>query len=75
VQAIQAGKLLTHILLLRAVWGSAYEQDVATLRVFVTQLRRKIEADPAHPAHILTEPGIGCRFHMSVWIRRITYHV
>jgi len=48
---------------------------VATLRVFVTQLRRKIEADPAHPAHILTEPGIGYRFHMSVWIRRITYHV
>ena len=64
--AIQAGKLLTHRMLLRAVWSSAYEQDVATPRLFVTQLRRKIEADPAHPAHILTEPGIGYRFHMSV---------
>ena len=62
VLATQAGKVLTHRLLLRAVWGGAYEQDVATLRVFVTQLRRKIEADPAHPTHILTEPGIGYRF-------------
>jgi two-component system, OmpR family, KDP operon response regulator KdpE len=63
--ATQAGKVLTHRMLLRAVWGSAYEQDVPTLRVFVTQLRRKIEADPAHPTHILTEPGIGYRFHAS----------
>jgi two-component system KDP operon response regulator KdpE len=60
--ATQAGKVLTHRMLLRAVWGAAYEQDAATLRVFITQLRRKIEADPAHPAHILTEPGIGYRF-------------
>jgi two-component system, OmpR family, KDP operon response regulator KdpE len=63
VLALQAGKVLTHRMLLRAVWGGAYEQDVSTLRVFVTQLRRKIEADPAHPLHILTEPGIGYRFH------------
>ena len=62
VLATQAGKVLTHRMLLRAVWGGAYEQDVATLRVFVTQLRRKIEADPAHPTHIPTEPGIGYRF-------------
>jgi two-component system KDP operon response regulator KdpE len=65
VLATQAGKVLTHRMLLRAVWGSAYEQDAPTLRVFVTQLRRKIEADPSHPAHILTEPGIGYRFHIS----------
>lgn len=65
VLALQAGKVLTHRMLLRAVWGGAYEQDVPTLRVFVTQLRRKIEADPAHPTHILTEPGIGYRFHIS----------
>ena len=65
VLALQAGKVLTHRMLLRAVWGGTYEQDVPTLRVFVTQLRRKIEADPAHPAHILTEPGIGYRFHIS----------
>ena len=62
VLALHAGKVLTHRMLLRAVWGSAYEQDVPTLRVFVTQLRRKIEADPAHPAYILTEPGVGYRF-------------
>ncbi|HJZ50291.1 MAG TPA: response regulator transcription factor [Roseiflexaceae bacterium] len=60
--ATQAGRVLTHGMLLRAVWGSAYEQDAPTLRVFITQLRRKIEADPAHPVHILTEPGIGYRF-------------
>lgn len=60
--ASQAGKVLTHRMLLRAVWGGAYEQDVATLRVFVTQLRRKIEPDPARPTYILTEPGIGYRF-------------
>jgi two-component system, OmpR family, KDP operon response regulator KdpE len=63
--ATQAGKVLTHRMLLRTVWGSAYEQDVPTLRVFVTQLRHKIEADPAHPAHILTEPGIGYRFRFD----------
>lgn len=60
--ATQAGKVLTHAMLLRAVWGSAYEHDAPTLRVFITQLRRKIEADPARPLHILTEPGIGYRF-------------
>jgi len=60
--ATQAGRVLTHGMLLRAVWGSAYEHDAPTLRVFITQLRRKIEADPAHPVHILTEPGIGYRF-------------
>jgi two-component system KDP operon response regulator KdpE len=60
--ASQAGRVLTHGMLLRSVWGSAYEHDAPTLRVFVTQLRRKIEADPAHPTHILTEPGIGYRF-------------
>ena len=60
--ATQAGKVLTHRMLLRSVWGSAYEQDVPTLRVFITQLRRKIEADPTHPTYLLTEPGIGYRF-------------
>jgi two-component system KDP operon response regulator KdpE len=65
VLVTQAGKVLTHRMLLRAVWGNAYEQDVPTLRVFVTQLRRKIEADPSHPSHILTEPGIGYRFHIA----------
>lgn len=61
--ALQAGKVLTHSMLLRSVWGTAYEHDVAILRVFITQLRRKIEADPAHPTHILTESGVGYRFY------------
>jgi two-component system, OmpR family, KDP operon response regulator KdpE len=65
VLAANAGKVLTHRMLLRAVWGSGYEQDVPTLRVFVTQLRRKIEADPTHPTHITTEPGIGYRFQIG----------
>ena len=64
VLATNAGKVLTHQMLLRAVWGNGYEQDVAILRVFVTQLRRKIEPDPAHPFHITTEPGIGYRFQL-----------
>ena len=61
--ATHAGKVLTHRMLLRAVWGASYEQDVPTLRVFITQLRHKIEPDPAHPTYIRTEPGIGYRFH------------
>ncbi|MBX0331096.1 response regulator transcription factor [Oscillochloris sp. ZM17-4] len=59
-----AGKVLTHRTILRAIWGTSYEQDLPTLRVFITQLRRKIEPDPAQPTFILTEPGIGYRFQM-----------
>jgi two-component system KDP operon response regulator KdpE len=62
VLATHAGKVLTHRMLLQSVWGSAHEQDVATLRVFVTQLRRKIEPHPDQPHYIVTEPGIGYRF-------------
>ncbi|MFL5804091.1 MAG: response regulator [Roseiflexaceae bacterium] len=65
VLATNAGKVLTHRMLLRSVWGGGYEQDVPTLRVFMTQLRRKIEVDPAHPTHITTEPGIGYRFQIG----------
>jgi two-component system KDP operon response regulator KdpE len=57
-----AGKVVTHRQLLTAVWGPAHEQDVQYLRVFVGQLRQKIEPDPAQPALILTEPGVGYRF-------------
>jgi two-component system KDP operon response regulator KdpE len=56
-----AGKVLTHKHLLRAVWGQAYAEDVQYLRVFIRQLRRKLEADPARPAWILTESGVGYR--------------
>jgi two-component system KDP operon response regulator KdpE len=57
-----AGKVVTHRQLLTAVWGPAHEQDVQYLRVFVGQLRAKIEPDPAAPALILTEPGVGYRW-------------
>jgi two-component system KDP operon response regulator KdpE len=57
-----SGKVVTHRQLLTAVWGPAHEQDVQYLRVFVGQLRQKIEADPAQPALILTEPGVGYRW-------------
>lgn len=58
-----AGTVLSHRTLLQQVWGPTYEQDLPTLRVFITQLRRKIEPDPSQPTFILTEPGIGYRFH------------
>jgi two-component system KDP operon response regulator KdpE len=56
------GKLLTHGWLLHAVWGDGYGEDVEVLRVFISQLRRKVEPDPAHPMLILTEPGVGYRW-------------
>lgn len=59
--AVYAGKVLTHKQLLRAVWGPAYLNDAQYLRVFIGQLRRKIEADPSRPRHIITEPGVGYR--------------
>ena len=59
---LQAGKVVTHTMLLREVWGPAYEQDTQTLRVFIGQLRRKLNDDPARPRFILTEPGVGYRF-------------
>jgi two-component system KDP operon response regulator KdpE len=57
-----AGKVVTHRTLLRAVWGPAYEDASPTLRVFIAQLRGKIEPDPARPSYIRTEPGVGYRF-------------
>ncbi|MFA4886495.1 MAG: response regulator [Desulfotomaculaceae bacterium] len=59
--AIYAGKVLTHRQLLRAVWGPSYENDTQYLRVYIGQLRRKIEEDPSRPRHIITEPGVGYR--------------
>ncbi len=53
---------IPHVRLLQAVWGPDYGGEVQYLRVFINQLRRKIEADPAHPRYILTEPWIGYRF-------------
>lgn len=56
------GKVLTHQYLLNQVWGSRYQNDSQYLRVFVAQLRKKIENEPNRPVHIITESGIGYRF-------------
>ncbi len=55
------GKLLTHKTILREVWGRAYDAESHYLHVYVSQLRRKLESDPARPRYILTEPGAGYR--------------
>ncbi len=55
------GKLLTHRTILREVWGRAYADESHYLHVYVSQLRRKLEPDPARPRYILTEPGAGYR--------------
>jgi two-component system, OmpR family, KDP operon response regulator KdpE len=57
-----AGELLPHRRLLQAVWGADHGDEVQYLRVFVNQLRRKIERDPHHPKYLLTEPWVGYRF-------------
>lgn len=56
------GKPLTHRRLLQAVWGPDYGEETESLRVVVNQLRKKLEADPARPRYILTEPWVGYRF-------------
>jgi len=55
------GKLLTHRTILREVWGPAYGEESHYLHVYVSQLRRKVEADPARPRMLVTEPGAGYR--------------
>src|SRR5579875_2651804 len=59
-----ANKPVTHRKLLQTLWGPEYGDEVEYLRVFVSQLRKKIESDPAHPRYILTEPWVGYRFAM-----------
>lgn len=58
-----AGKVLTHRTLLGAVWGGDYTGQTEYLRVFIGQLRKKIEPDPSKPRYILTEPWVGYRFN------------
>jgi two-component system KDP operon response regulator KdpE len=60
-----AGKVLTHKQLLKEVWGPAYEQEVHLLRVNISNLRRKLEPDPARPQYIVTEPGVGYRMRAA----------
>jgi DNA-binding response OmpR family regulator len=57
--ALHPGKVFTHEALLRRVWGAEYRSEAEYLRVYIGRLRRKLENNPAKPAHILTEPGIG----------------
>lgn len=59
--AKNAGKVLTHRQILKDVWGPPYVNETHYLRVFMTQLRRKIESDPARPRMLVTEPGVGYR--------------
>jgi two-component system KDP operon response regulator KdpE len=56
------GKLISQRQLLREVWGPGYETAQGNLRLYMAQLRRKLEPDPSHPRHLITEPGIGYRF-------------
>ena len=59
------GKVLTHRTLLTAIWGEAYTDQAQYLRVFIGQLRKKIEANTARPQYILTDPGVGYRFALE----------
>lgn len=56
-----AGRVLTHKYLLKAVWGNSYNEDTHYIRIYIGQIRRKIEADPAQPSYIITESGVGYR--------------
>jgi two-component system, OmpR family, KDP operon response regulator KdpE len=57
-----AGRLVSQQQLLREVWGPSYANETGYLRVYLAQLRRKLEADPSKPRHLITEPGMGYRF-------------
>ncbi len=63
--ALHADRVLTHRQLLTRVWGEEYAEDTHTLRVHISNLRNKIEPDPARPRHLCTEPRVGYRFRSS----------
>jgi two-component system KDP operon response regulator KdpE len=58
----QRGRLVSQTSMLREVWGPEYQRETHYLRVYLSQLRRKLEPDPAHPRYFITEPGMGYRF-------------
>lgn len=58
-------EVIPHAKLLQTVWGPDYGEEVEYLRVFINQLRKKIEPDPSHPEYLLTEPWVGYRFSLS----------
>jgi two-component system KDP operon response regulator KdpE len=57
-----AGKVLTHRHLLKEIWGPSHVEDAHYLRIYMAQLRRKLEDDPTQPLYLITEPGVGYRF-------------
>jgi len=59
------GRVLTHQYILKEIWGNSYAEQTQYLRVFVAQLRKKIEKDPNRPKYIITESGVGYRFNTS----------
>lgn len=63
--AVNAGKVMTHRQLLELVWGPEYTSDTQYLRVYIGQLRKKLECDPSRPALIITEPAVGYRLVAS----------
>jgi two-component system KDP operon response regulator KdpE len=65
VLVTNAGKVLTHRQLLRQVWGVAYQEETHLLRVNMSNLRHKLEPDPARPNYIITEPGVGYRLRVD----------
>jgi two-component system, OmpR family, KDP operon response regulator KdpE len=56
------GKLVSRTQLLHHIWGPAERKETSYLRVYLAQLRQKLERDPAHPRHLITETGMGYRF-------------
>lgn len=60
--ATHQGKVLTHQYILKEIWGVGAQNETQYLRVFVAQLRKKLEKDPNHPEHFITESGVGYRF-------------
>lgn len=65
ILASHPGKVITHQQLLQEVWGQGYVEETQYLRVYIGQLRQKLEQDPAAPKYLLTEPGVGYRFQSS----------
>jgi two-component system, OmpR family, KDP operon response regulator KdpE len=68
---LHAGKVMTHRALLQAVWGPEYGEETDYLRVYVRQLRLKIEREPSQPKYILTEPGVGYVFRPQVIVGNV----
>jgi two-component system KDP operon response regulator KdpE len=64
VLARNHGRLVSQRQILNDVWGPAYTSETSYLRVYLTQLRRKLEPEPARPRHLITEPGMGYRLEL-----------